>query len=252
MGPAVTTTFTVHGRRVGWHTYGDPDGRPILFVPGWGMMLGGYRIALDALARSGWAVHACDLPGFGRSEPLPPLRSTLGGHAEFVAEAHRLGPLAGEPVPVAGHSFGAGIAARAAATELTTFAALLLICPVGGAGSSVWSWLSLARGMVLEVNQELAIRASDSLTTLLRHPLPLSLSAYAAKTADLTRELTTLHLRDVPAHLVLADHDSIVPAGRLRVAPSASTRVVVGNHGWMLRNPQDFADTAHRVLASAA
>jgi hypothetical protein len=55
----------------------------------------------------------------------------------------------------------------------------------------------------------------------------------------------------VPAHLVLADRDSIVPAGRLRTAPSASTRVVAGNHGWMLRNPEEFAATADRVLAAA-
>ena len=153
---------------------------------------------------------------------------------------------------VAGYSFGAGIAARAAAEDLTTFAALLLICPVGGAGSSVGSWLSLARGMVLEFNQELAIKASDSLGAMLRNPLPLSLSADAVKTADLTSELATLHREHVPAHLVLADHDSIVPAGRLRTAPSASTRVVVGNHGWMLRHPEEFAATARRVLATAA
>ena len=252
MAPAVTSTFAVDGRRVGWHVYGDPAGRPILFVHGWGMLLTGYGRALDALAGSGWAVHACDLPGFGRSEPLPVRRSSLGGYAELVAAAHRVGPLGGQPVPVVGHSFGAGIAARAAAMDLATFAALLLICPVGGAGSSVWSWLSLAKGMVSEVNQELAIRATDSVTAVLRHPLPLSLSAYAAKTADLTRELTTLHLREVPAHLVLADHDSIVPAGRLRTAPSASTRIVAGNHGWMLRNPAEFASTADRVLAAAA
>ena len=106
--------------------------------------------------------------------------------------------------------------------------------------------------MVLEFNQELAIKASDSLGAMLRNPLPLSLSAYAAKTADLTNELATLHRQHVPAHLVLADHDSIVPAGRLRTAPSASTRVVVGNHGWMLRHPEEFAATARRVLAAAA
>ncbi len=252
MAPAAKSTFTVDGRRVGWHRYGDPAGRPILFVHGWGMMLPGYRKALDALAANGWAVHACDLPGFGRSEPLALRSSSLAGYAEFVAQAHRVGPLQGEPVAVAGHSFGAGILARAAAAELTTFAALLLVCPVGGAGSSVGSWLSLVRGMVLEYNQELAIRASDSVTAMLRHPLPLSLSAYAAKTADLTGELTTLHRRAVPAHLVLADHDSIVPAGRLRTAPSASTRLVAGNHGWMMRNPVEFAASAARLLTPAA
>jgi pimeloyl-ACP methyl ester carboxylesterase len=252
MAPAATSTFLLDGRRVGWHVYGDPSDRPILFLHGWGMVLSGYHRALDALAGSGWAVHACDLPGFGRSEPLPLRSSSLGGYARFVALAHRAGPLRGEPVAVAGHSFGAGIAARAAAEDLTTFAALLLICPVGGAGSSVGSWLSLARGMVLEFNQELAIKASDSLGAMLRNPLPLSLSAYAAKTADLTSELATLHRQHVPAHLVLADHDSIVPAGRLRTAPSASTRVVTGNHGWMLRHPEEFAATARRVLAAAA
>lgn len=251
MAPAANSTFLVEGRRVGWHRFGDPAGRPILFVHGWGMVLSGYGHALEALASSGWAVHACDLPGFGRSEPLALRESSLTGYARFLALAHQRGPLLGEPVPVAGHSFGAGIAARAAARDLTTFAALLLVCPVGGAGSSLRSWLSLARGMMLEVNQELAIKACDSVTAVLRNPLPLSLSAYAAKTADLTAELTTLHRHAVPAHLVLADHDSIVPAGRLRTAPSASTRVVAGNHGWMLRNPDDFAATADRLLAVA-
>jgi pimeloyl-ACP methyl ester carboxylesterase len=251
MGPARTSTFTVEGRRVGWHTYGDPSDRPILFLHGWGMMLPGYRRALDALTRRGWAVHACDLPGFGRSDPLPLSRSSLTGFARLLADAHRLGPLQGEPVPVAGHSFGAGIAARAAATDLTTFAALLLICPVGGAGSSLGSWMTLAGGMVREFNQELAIRATDSLSAVLRNPLALGASAYAAKTADLSGELVTLHQRAVPAHLVLADHASIVPAGPLRTAPSASTRIVSGNHGWMLVNPDAFATTADRLLSAA-
>jgi pimeloyl-ACP methyl ester carboxylesterase len=251
MALPVTSTIHVDRRRVGWHVYGDPADRPLLFVHGWGMRLTGYRRALDMLTLTGWAVHACDLPGFGGSDPLPMRRSSLSGYAELVAAAHRVGPLGGQPVPVIGHSFGAGIAARAAAMDLTSFAALLLICPVGGAGSSVRSWLSLAKGMVLEVNQELAIRATDSVTAVLRHPLPLSLSAYAAKTADLTGELSTLHRRDVPAHLVLADRDAIVPAGPLRTAPSASTRVVAGNHGWMLRNPAEFVATADRLLAAA-
>ena len=251
MGTARTSTFVVDGRVVGWHTYGDPSHRPILFLHGWGMMLPGYRRALDALARRGWAVHACDLPGFGRSDPLPLSRSSLSGYARFAADAHLVGPLQGEPVPVAGHSFGAGIAARAAAADLTAFAALLLICPVGGAGSSLRSWMALAGGMAREFNQELAIRASDSLWAVLRNPLPMGLSAYAAKTADLSGELATLHRRSVPAHLVLADHDSIVPAGPLRTAPSASTRIVAGNHGWMLVNPDDFATTADRLLTAA-
>jgi pimeloyl-ACP methyl ester carboxylesterase len=145
-GRGGTSTIHVNGQRVGWHVYGDPAGRPVLFMHGWGMRLTGYRRALDMLARSGWAVHACNLAGFGRSEPLPVRRSSLGGYAELVAAAHLVGPLGGQPVPVVGHSFGAGIAALAAARDLTTFAALLLVCPVGGAGSSVWSWLSLARG----------------------------------------------------------------------------------------------------------
>lgn len=172
MAPAAISTLLVEGRHVGWHRFGDPAGRPILFVHGWGMVLSGYRHALEALASSGWAVHACDLPGFGRSEPLALRQSSLTGYARFLALAHQRGPLLGEPVPV-------------------------------------------------------------------------------AKTADLTAELTTLHRHAVPAHLVLADHDSIVPAGRLGTAPSASTRVVAGNHGWMLRNLEDFAAPADRLIAVA-
>ena len=53
MAPAATSTFLVAGRRVGWHVYGDPSDRPILFLHGWGMLLSGYRRALDALPAPG-------------------------------------------------------------------------------------------------------------------------------------------------------------------------------------------------------
>ena len=243
-------SFRVDGRPVGWHIYGPEQGRPLLFLHGWGMRVNGYRSAIEALSTRGWTTHAMDLPGFGDSAPLPLSRSSLSGYASFVVAALPASPLAGARFPVVGHSFGAGIAARVAAGHSEVFQALLLVCPVGGAGSSVRSWVALTRS-VTEFSQDLAIRAADSLTAVIRHPLPLARCAYAAKTADLTGELSALHAGDVPVHLVLADRDSIVPAGHLLSAPSTSTTVVRGNHGWMLTRPAEFAAAASRVLPAA-
>ncbi len=244
-------TFPVNGQSVGWHVYGPEAGRPLLFLHGWGMLVHGYRRAIEGLAAAGWTIHAMDLPGFGRSAPLPVSRSSLSGYADFLAAALAVSPVAGARVPVVGHSFGAGIAARVAVRHVDLFQALLLVCPVGGAGSSVGSWVALTRAVVTEFSQELAIRATDSVTAVIRHPLPLVRSAYAAKTADLTGELRTLHAGKVPVHLFLADRDSIVPAGQLASAPSTSTTVVRGNHGWMLTRPAEFAVAASQALPAA-
>lgn len=236
---------------MGWHVYGPDAGRPLLFLHGWGMLVNGYWRAIEGLAAAGWTIHAIDLPGFGGSAPLPVTRSSLTGYADFLGAALAVSPLAGAQVPVVGHSFGAGIAARVAVSQEDLFQALLLVCPVGGAGSSVRSWVAMTSALVTEFSQELAIRATDSVTAVIRHPLPLVRSAYAAKTADLTGELITLHSGQVPVHLVLADRDSIVPAGQLVSAPSTSTTVVRGNHGWMLTRPAEFADAACRTLPAA-
>lgn len=59
------------GRRLGWTTYGAPDGRPIVCVHGSPDSRVIWRLADHAARRSGVRIIAPDRPGFGLSDPSP-------------------------------------------------------------------------------------------------------------------------------------------------------------------------------------
>src|SRR6266496_1502611 len=95
------------GRWLAYAEFGDPDGRPVLFLHG----TPGYRLnpwATDAELRSaGVRLIAPDRPGVGRSTPQPRRRLRLP--ARPVGQRHR----AGGPAAAAGCA-GRGAAARRA------------------------------------------------------------------------------------------------------------------------------------------
>ncbi|MBB5077859.1 alpha/beta fold hydrolase [Nonomuraea endophytica] len=105
---------------VEWAEFGDPAGRPVVFVHGYASSrwAAGWTLSGGLLVREGIRVLAPDRPGYGGTPPMPPERWT----AQVAARAEEVGP-----VVVAGVSMGASSALRLAAArpDLVTGVALL-------------------------------------------------------------------------------------------------------------------------------
>jgi pimeloyl-ACP methyl ester carboxylesterase len=101
------------GRRLAWAEYGDPTGRPVLYLHG----IPGSRLEIagaDLAARTaGLRLIAVDRPGHGRSDPRPDL--TFGNYGQDVAQLLDELSVAAVDVVAAsgGGGFGLGLAARA-------------------------------------------------------------------------------------------------------------------------------------------
>ena len=72
------------GRTVAWTDWGDPDGRPVLRVPGTPGSRWGVRADRTPWAERGLRVVTTERPGFGASSRLPGRR--FGEHADDLAE----------------------------------------------------------------------------------------------------------------------------------------------------------------------
>jgi pimeloyl-ACP methyl ester carboxylesterase len=116
---------TVAGTRLGYEIGGE--GPPLLLLHGLGGALSNWIELAPLLARS-YRVLAPDLPGHGRSEPLPGAPD-LGAFAESVrllAEHERLLPAA-----IVGHSAGGLIALRLAAARPEAVSSIVLAASAG-------------------------------------------------------------------------------------------------------------------------
>lgn len=109
---------------VAHHRWGE--GAPVLLVHGWQSESSTWSPWVPPLLAAGYAVHALDLPGHGRSGGW---RLSLPlAEAAIAAVAERAGPLAG----AVGHSFGAAalagaVAARSSVRWATPATALVLL-----------------------------------------------------------------------------------------------------------------------------
>lgn len=132
LNPAVRSHGTLHegvfcGARTRWWVYGNPDGDLLVLVHGFR----GDHHGLELLAQglSGYRVLIPDLPGFGKSEPVPGAEHAVSTYAawlaEFLAEVS-----AGAPVHLVGHSFGSIITSYLAASRPALLERLTLINPI--------------------------------------------------------------------------------------------------------------------------
>jgi pimeloyl-ACP methyl ester carboxylesterase len=229
------------------------EGKPLLFLHGWGLSPRAYLPALHSLAEGGYRITAPSLPGFGRSDARRSHDHSLHGVADHMIDA--LDALAlPDGVPVVAHSFGAGVTLRIAALRPDLIGPATLISPVGGAAHGPASWPNLLTGMLDDASPRVAVAGlRDFLAAALRHPAAITASGLAARAADSVSDLQTAAAAGIPVHLVFAATDHVVRPGDLPTcAPGVTTETVRGTHGWLLGEPERFADLVTTCLHPVA
>ncbi len=232
---------------------GDPTASTLLFLHGWGLTPTCYLDGITRLTTAGVRVVAPSLPGFGGSDGLPLRRVDLPGYALRIA---RLLEVLGEdgPVFVAGHSFGGGVALQLATDRPDLVRSLTLVNSVGGAGQPRTSWAGWAAGALSELDPRSLARCAPSLLraflpNAVRRPVTLALTARLALTAALGEQAQALVAGGVPVLFIWGDRDRLIARGALGgvVAPLPA-QVVRGRHGWLLDQPEQFADLLCNAL----
>lgn len=111
MTPLTRQRYEVQGLRSYVQTIGE--GEPVLLLHGWGVSGESFKPILERLARTGYACHALDLPGFGATA-TPDEAWDVPRYAEFVRAYLDSAKL--DKVRLIGHSFGGRISLVLAAT----------------------------------------------------------------------------------------------------------------------------------------
>lgn len=224
---------------------GEAGAPPLVLVHGFGGSLHSWRKVAPDLAAAGYRVIAFDLPGFGFSErPHDEWAYTPEGQAETLAELlTSLGLRKGEPIHLAGHSFGGGVALTFAAARpdrvrslvlvdstLPTFSrapradwplyrpfTYLLIRTLGLRRLFVRAALEKAFHDDSRVTQELVDEYRNRL--VLRGPA----GAYRGLTGPLPRERLDVDLSEVapPTLIAWGEEDALIPVRAGRAAAEA-------------------------------
>jgi pimeloyl-ACP methyl ester carboxylesterase len=253
---ATWRTVDVDGAAVRLMEVGAGD--PMLFLHGWGMSPQTYAASLTLLTKSGLRVIAPCLPGFAGSDG-PALRAI-----DMPAYGHRVGRLLDvlgveQPVFVAGHSFGGGVAIQLATDRPERVRSLTLVNSVGGApgqrtGLVDASWLRWMLGTLTELSPRDIARSTPSmlrafLPNAVRKPLTMALTAKLALTADLSDEAAKLVANGLPVLFIWGDQDRLILPGPLKeVVGSLPAEIVHGKHGWLLSRPEEFSALLRNAL----
>ena len=133
---------TVQGRPAVYGVAGQ--GRPLVFLHGWGLSHRSYRRALGELIGKGVRIYAPALPGFGGTARLPDEDLSLLGFARWVRDFVSGVVVGEEAVILIGHSFGGGVAVQTAHDHPALASRLVLVNSIGG---SVWKADGVSRTM---------------------------------------------------------------------------------------------------------
>lgn len=251
--------------------YGEAgSGPPVLFLHGWGLDHRVYKRPLSRLVAAGVRVIAPALPGFGGSSALTRQETTLSGFARWIAAFLDAIDVT-QPVLVAGHSFGGGVAIVTAHDHPERVHALVLINSVGGSawtrhGGAVrsitdrplWDWgLHLPADLLplRQVRRVVPVIVTEAMTNLVRDPRSFWRTASLARSADLTGLLEELKERGLPVVVLWGTQDQIITKASFETMCEAlgSPNVVTVDaaHSWMIADPDAFGEVMTNVVKVA-
>ncbi len=260
------------GHKVSYLTAGDAAvAPPILLIHGSGVSAGYWVHQLSGLAGA-FRVIAVDLPGRGKSDPVP--NATVDAYAEIVAKF--LDAIGGRRIIVVGHSLGGAVAIALAARQPDAVKGLVLLasCAKLPRGESAGErWLAflpgpLRRILFFSMAQKLLFApgvAAGAVTLGMQElrscPAETILNdVQAARAMDLTQQATAL---EVPTLVLTGSRDRLTPPAlseHLRaLIPRARLGIIEGaGHMLLLEVPDrvnqailDFAASLRVEVRSA-
>jgi pimeloyl-ACP methyl ester carboxylesterase len=267
--PRVTWHRTrVDGRAAAYLEAGE--GRPVVFLHGWGLSHRAYRDPVRRLASLGVRVLAPALPGFSGSAGFADPDCSLRSYSDWVAgfldavDVH-------EPVLLVGHSFGGGVATLVAHDHPRRVGALVLVNAIGGGAWSdkgelvrpmtarpLWDWgIHFSRDFrsAKSLSRVLPVVLSEAVPNFVLDPRAFVRSARLARSADLTAELGALQRRGLPVVVVWARRDGVLTDASLDslrdALGDADAIEVAGGHNWLLADPKSFGEVMTNVVEVA-
>src|SRR5882724_6376996 len=234
--PIDRRSVVVDGRRVSYLTAGgSAAARAILLIHG-SAVSAGYWINQLCSMGDAFQVAAIDLPGHGKSDPIP--QASVEAYAETVGKF--LEALGMDPVLVVGHSLGGAVAIALAARRPETVTGLVLVAScaklprVDGSRERLLAYLPgpLRRMLFFWTAQKLLFSpaASGHAVSLGMHELrscraeTVVQDFHAAQAMDLTRQATEL---EAPTLILCGSRDRLIPRSRLSLVEGAGHMVLL-------------------------
>jgi pimeloyl-ACP methyl ester carboxylesterase len=259
------TTVQARPASFGLVAAAGPAQGTLVFLHGWALSDRTYRRSLEPLARKGFTVLAPSLPGFGGSAELPADDRTLAAYGRWVRDFLDDRGI-GEPVTLVGHSFGGAVAIKTAHDHPGLVSRLVLVNAIGGA---TWSqdgtlrmsdrplgdWgvhLGAELVSVRGLTRLLPVVAHDALVHAVLRPGVLWRVGALARQADLGPDLEELKRRRLPIAVLWGREDKVVPwacaESLIKALGDPDVRTVPGHHGWIISDPDRFAELLTNVL----
>ena len=226
----------------------EGSGPLLVLLHGIGHHWQAWRPVIELLADE-FDVIACDLPGFGRSDPLPPgVDPTIPSYVDALSRW--LGELGLQRPHVAGNSMGGALALELAARD--DVASATALSPAGFWTAPERRWCQMTSlGLVAYLPRPLApavIRLAG--TRLGRRALLFQLFGHPARIPAQEAEATLRDALHAPAFRAALAAFSRYAYDSTDMRPTVPVTIAWGNHDWLLPRRLQ-APRARRLLPAA-